>query len=70
MIKKTVKKLATFKEQYESDHAYWATKTPGQRLSALQQMRERVIASQVTPPKPGERHQRVCRIVKQSFRGE
>jgi hypothetical protein len=70
MIKKTVKKFSTFQDQEESDHAYWATKTPGQRLAALQQMRERVIALYVAPAKPGERLQRVCRIVKQSFRGE
>jgi hypothetical protein len=62
MIEKVVRKFTSFEEE-ESDHTYWAGKTPQERLEVLQKMREQVNILKPDYGKAGTRLQRVYRIV-------
>lgn len=57
-----VVKITTLKEQ-TTDFAYWATKSPTERLEAVELLRQQYFSfnKNVQP-----RLQRVCRVIKQS----
>lgn len=61
-MEKVVKKLKLGEDS--NDMAYWLTKTPQERLSALEEIRDLTIRLTNNGIKPG--FQRVCTIIKRS----
>jgi hypothetical protein len=59
-MEKVIRKFKMGEEP--NDLAYWLTKTPQERLSALEEMRDLTIRLMNNGTKPG--FQRICTIVK------
>lgn len=56
-------RIVRLKEQ-QSDFAYWQTKSPQERLAAIELLRKQYIRFTTKDAEP--RLQRVCRVVKQA----
>lgn len=61
-MEKVVRKIGLREQQ--SDFAYWQTKSPEERLAAIEILRNQYIRFTLKDAEP--RLQRVCRVVKQA----
>ncbi|MFO7798294.1 hypothetical protein [Rhodohalobacter sp.] len=51
-------------QQYKDEREYWRSKTPGERLAALEQLRKQYMKLKGIDAEQGV--QRVCKIIKRS----
>ena len=70
-LDKTVSRKTTLRaDQDAEDVAYWLTKTPAERMAAVETLRQLTYAFHLTNPDESQpasfRLQRVCRIIRRS----
>ena len=64
-MEKTVKKYhLNDPQQYEDEREYWRSKTPEERITALEQLRKQYMKLKGIDAE--QRIQRVCKIIKRS----